>query len=33
MVVKRAKRNLEGKMNLRFLIGYLVLLSANKNLH
>ena len=29
--VKRTKRNLEGKMNLRYLIGHLVLLSANKN--
>ena len=33
MVVKRTKIKLEGKMNLRFLIGHLVLLSANKNLH
>ena len=29
--VKRSKRNLEGKMNLRYLIGHLVFLSANKN--
>ena len=29
MVVKRTKRNLEGKINLRYLI--LVFLSANKN--
>ena len=31
MVFKRTKRNLEGKMNLRYLIGHLVFLSANKN--
>ena len=31
MVVKRTKRNLEWKMNLRYLIGHLGFLSANKN--
>ena len=30
MIVKRTKRNL-GKINLRYLIGHLVVLSANKN--
>ena len=31
MIVKRTKRNLEGKINLRYLIGHLVVLCANKN--